>query len=217
MDGHVARRAAPGAMFFAAGLATMRIAGGTVTYFAPLDDVDPLRFQPAQAFADWWSASIMRDSVGNNFTRSDLVLSVADQDGGAHIDERLNAAYAALTRINSLGFAVSSSGPDGTTGIAFGPGATGQPFSNSVALANVREIAWEVENTLDRPLVAEPGSIFIRASICPLPFSDAPDVDRNDPCPCGSGRKYKHCFGRRQPRRFKTADEIARQTWQARR
>jgi hypothetical protein len=136
----------PGAMFFAAGLATMRIAGGTVTYFAPLDDVDPLRFQPAQAFADWWSESIMRDSVGNNFSRSDLVLSVADQDGGAHIDERLNAAYAALTRNNSLGFAVSSSDTDGTTGIAFGPGATGQPFSNSVALANVREIAWEVEN-----------------------------------------------------------------------
>jgi len=23
-----------------------------------------------------------------------------------------------------------------------------------------------------------------------------PDVGRNDPCPCGSGRKYKHCHGR---------------------
>jgi len=25
---------------------------------------------------------------------------------------------------------------------------------------------------------------------------DAPKVGRNDPCPCGSGRKYKHCHGR---------------------
>ncbi|HMN74873.1 MAG TPA: UPF0149 family protein [Burkholderiaceae bacterium] len=24
---------------------------------------------------------------------------------------------------------------------------------------------------------------------------DAPKVGRNDPCPCGSGRKYKHCHG----------------------
>ena len=24
---------------------------------------------------------------------------------------------------------------------------------------------------------------------------DAPKVGRNDPCPCGSGRKYKQCHG----------------------
>ena len=27
---------------------------------------------------------------------------------------------------------------------------------------------------------------------------DSPDVGRNDPCPCGSGRKYKNCHGRPQ-------------------
>ena len=26
--------------------------------------------------------------------------------------------------------------------------------------------------------------------------SDVPRVGRNDPCPCGSGKKYKHCCGR---------------------
>ncbi len=25
---------------------------------------------------------------------------------------------------------------------------------------------------------------------------DQPKVGRNDPCPCGSGKKYKHCCGR---------------------
>jgi SEC-C motif-containing protein len=25
---------------------------------------------------------------------------------------------------------------------------------------------------------------------------DAPKVGRNEPCPCGSGKKYKHCHGR---------------------
>ncbi|MDD6190267.1 MAG: preprotein translocase subunit SecA [Firmicutes bacterium] len=27
---------------------------------------------------------------------------------------------------------------------------------------------------------------------------DAPKIGRNDPCPCGSGKKYKHCCGRNQ-------------------
>lgn len=26
--------------------------------------------------------------------------------------------------------------------------------------------------------------------------NEAPKVGRNDPCPCGSGKKYKHCCGR---------------------
>jgi preprotein translocase subunit SecA len=27
------------------------------------------------------------------------------------------------------------------------------------------------------------------------PFAGNPDIRRNDPCPCGSGNKYKHCHG----------------------
>lgn len=30
-------------------------------------------------------------------------------------------------------------------------------------------------------------------------------VERNDPCPCGSGRKYKHCCGRPKPEEIATA------------
>jgi len=33
-------------------------------------------------------------------------------------------------------------------------------------------------------------------SVAPLPFQRvAPKVGRNDPCPCGSGQKYKKCCG----------------------
>ncbi len=28
--------------------------------------------------------------------------------------------------------------------------------------------------------------------------TDGPVVGRNDPCPCGSGKKYKHCHGRKK-------------------
>jgi preprotein translocase subunit SecA len=28
------------------------------------------------------------------------------------------------------------------------------------------------------------------------PIRKGPKVGRNDPCPCGSGKKYKHCCGK---------------------
>jgi preprotein translocase subunit SecA len=28
------------------------------------------------------------------------------------------------------------------------------------------------------------------------PIRREPKVGRNEPCPCGSGRKFKHCHGR---------------------
>jgi SEC-C motif-containing protein len=30
----------------------------------------------------------------------------------------------------------------------------------------------------------------------PAPIKASPKVGRNDPCPCGSGKKYKHCCGK---------------------
>ncbi|MDE5643200.1 MAG: SEC-C domain-containing protein, partial [Muribaculaceae bacterium] len=30
----------------------------------------------------------------------------------------------------------------------------------------------------------------------PMPVKAGPKVGRNDPCPCGSGKKYKNCHGR---------------------
>jgi SEC-C motif-containing protein len=39
--------------------------------------------------------------------------------------------------------------------------------------------------------------IYTRAvRLGPAPIKAAPKVGRNDPCPCGSGKKYKHCCGR---------------------
>ena len=43
------------------------------------------------------------------------------------------------------------------------------------------------------------GTWFYRRTVRngPAPVkSTAPKVGRNDPCPCGSGKKFKHCCGR---------------------
>lgn len=37
--------------------------------------------------------------------------------------------------------------------------------------------------------------VWLEASLRPEPVSAGPKVGRNDPCPCGSGRKFKKCHG----------------------
>ena len=58
-----------------------------------------------------------------------------------------------------------------------------------------REIGWLVERPESRSARSEP---IVR------PVRSTPKVGRNEPCPCGSGKKYKRCCGaratRRQPR-----------------
>jgi preprotein translocase subunit SecA len=36
----------------------------------------------------------------------------------------------------------------------------------------------------------------VAAAMASSRASAVPKVGRNDPCPCGSGKKYKHCHGR---------------------
>ncbi len=44
---------------------------------------------------------------------------------------------------------------------------------------------------------AEEGEVAVAERPKPAPFQRAMDkIGRNDPCPCGSGKKYKHCHGR---------------------
>ena len=45
------------------------------------------------------------------------------------------------------------------------------------------------ENQTDEPAETQP-------TVATTPVRTGPKVGRNDPCPCGSGKKYKHCCGR---------------------
>lgn len=76
---------------------------------------------------DWWN-EIIFDDKNNVFTRKDIVCYVANQDGGAHVDPKLNEKYAALTKHNSLGW---------TDGM-------GNSANNNPAYNAVRQIAQEL-------------------------------------------------------------------------
>jgi preprotein translocase subunit SecA len=41
----------------------------------------------------------------------------------------------------------------------------------------------------------EPASAPLASRDAPPFIRNLPKVGRNEPCPCGSGRKYKHCHG----------------------
>jgi hypothetical protein len=54
--------------------------------------------------------------------------------------------------------------------------------------------AWEFEQTRLRRIAREAERLPVR----PAPPTGArPKVGRNDPCPCGSGKKYKYCCGKK--------------------
>lgn len=47
-------------------------------------------------FDAWWNDPLTESSSGKTFSRSSLVLIVANQDGGGHVDAKIDATYADL-------------------------------------------------------------------------------------------------------------------------
>lgn len=54
-------------------------------------------------FQDWWNEIVFDDHIFR-FTRRDIVLYIANQDGGAHVDPEMNESFARLSKLNSLGW-----------------------------------------------------------------------------------------------------------------
>lgn len=200
----------PGVVAIGAGLCffnfTMGNPGG-VEFRPALDLFPDGRTHPPACFGDWWWRPVLKDTMGHAFSREDLVLGVANQDGGAHIDATLKPAYQALSRDNSLGVGQDDAGPNSAAmtftfeGLTQVPDPDARPPANSLALASVRQVAHELLSSLETGVADHGDRLELREEICPIPFADAPAAGRNDPCPCGSGRKLKNCFGLRQPRR----------------
>ncbi len=86
-------------------------------------------------FVNWWNVPVLKDNKGRTFCRRELVLHVADTDGGAHVDAELDEAYMAISRENSLGW-------------FFGSHNTENPVEGRPELVCMRQIAHELLSTL---------------------------------------------------------------------
>ena len=55
----------------------------------------------------------------------------------------------------------------------------------------------EIRNNLERQEVAKGQAVNPKEEAAkPKPVRKKVNIGRNDPCPCGSGKKYKNCHGR---------------------
>ena len=182
-------RVEPNSLISHSGLVGIVIESGT--YFAPLDDLPPTEPPWWIEFDEWWSRVIFVDKMGRRTTRKDMILAMANQDGGAHVDPQLNEKYASLSRENALGW--NYIGPKGEFEL-------GSPVFTAA-----RQIAHEVLRTLKptmpllKPKIEGTLTLGGRAIISGVHVGQARNygnkVGRNDPCPCGSGKKYKRCCG----------------------
>lgn len=133
-----ARDANPKNLISHHGLVSLQVGGGKGRYHAQLDGNFPGTPNRYVFFRDWWNKVVIVDSKKVQFTRRDLVLALANQDGGGHVDPALDEKYANLSRNNSVGWRYSN-------------GVIETPFEG-VELFSVRQIAFEVYKSIDRQL-----------------------------------------------------------------
>jgi hypothetical protein len=125
--------------------------GGVARYIPSIRSADDVtRPMRAVRFQDWWNDPVIKDADRRLFCRRDLVLNVADTDGGAHVDPELEEQYMALSRQNSLGWESFSGGA--SIPLFRNAAVTGQavPLQGRPELACIRQIAHEVLCTIQR-------------------------------------------------------------------
>ena len=113
-------------------LTALRVTASGGRYIAPIQGALPMK---PISFVGWWNTPILKDLNGQKFCRRDLVLHVADTDGGAHVDPELDEAYMAISRENSLGWVFKS-------------GDIVQALDGRPELVCMRQIAHEVLSTI---------------------------------------------------------------------
>ncbi|MDD5731916.1 MAG: SEC-C metal-binding domain-containing protein [Patescibacteria group bacterium] len=175
-----------------AGLIGIPFGAGINKYLPYLDETKPGETKFV-SFEDFWGKEIFLDKEKNSFSRKDIVLYVAEQDGGAHVDPGLDEKYNKLSRGNSLGWHTSSDGKNWES-------------MKGAELVAIRQIGHEILRTFlpnyphKKPfqgngfMIAGAGMIIKTSSSSD--FKETKNkVGRNQQCPCGSDKKYKKCCG----------------------
>lgn len=191
------------------GLILMHVSSDSKPAYRPLLDDFVKKELAYKEFDAWWDAVVFVDSQKRSLSRKDLVLSVADKDGGAHVDPQLNSVYADLSRKNSLGGLFSLNGGvdvepmDGAERAAirqighevlktFLPGYKKSSNVEGMMVAGLKMLVGEAATRRGKELRALNSA---NNGGCQHPIRSV-KIGRNEICPCGvGGKKYKHCCG----------------------
>lgn len=161
------------------GLISLELGPSTARYVARLDDVgDELKHV---GFKEWWNMEVFRDARKGVLSRKTMILSAADQDGGAHVDPVLDHPYSAYAIGEAIGWRFV--GKEGE-----------KPVVHPARVA-IRQIAHEVLKTLVPGYAKMPkleGTIIRNIIIKPI----GPGPEQ----PSGRTPVQKKGIGRRKPR-----------------
>lgn len=114
---------------------TMNETGNQGLHVAALHLTPPSRGNKKSKFTDWWNKLVYIDKSGSRFTRADIVLSLANKDGGAHVDGEVDKSYYDFSLPNPLGFSTGSN-----------------EFENSPLLPSVRQITYEILKSIEEEI-----------------------------------------------------------------
>jgi len=155
------------------------------------------------AFEHWWKKTVIRIPNEFDLSRANLVLTMADQDGGAHIDPSIDERYYRLTRENAMGFVVSTEA--GTVPLVDIEGASVRQIAQEVLVSLVearRMIPPDLPET-----VPPPRRVFVQNAETGLVKER--EVPYRNMCPCNSGLEYRQCHARGAPNEGRTVDPRA--------
>ena len=99
------------------------------------DNTQTRRFIP---FSDWWEKEVVCLTAGVRMTRKSLVLAVANQDGGAHVDATLKPDYGTIKSGSDLAVTFLPSGGNPAE----------IPLENH-SVATLRQIGYEILHSPD--------------------------------------------------------------------
>lgn len=120
-------------MYF--GMGTMELGAGGCRYFPSLDFGPVKKMIPV---SQWWDQIIFVLDPQTHLSRRKIILSAANQDGGAHVDASLSKEYEALSSDGAIGhFTYGSKGAE-----------VRQPIADAHFVA-IRQMAYELLHSPD--------------------------------------------------------------------
>lgn len=121
-------------------------------------------------FNTWWNMPVLLTADRSEaLSRKEIIISMANKDGGAHVDRQLDSKYARFSRLSGMGHLTAQNVPLGPNGEL--PQSLAGVHFERVPLAEyatVRQIAHEVLETLNRqietPMILNPiiSSLYLR-------------------------------------------------------
>jgi hypothetical protein len=115
------------------GLVGVMADGTGARFYAALDDHPHINNH--LPFSKWWEKVVIADYTKRTITRRQLVLFVSNQDGGAHVDEKLDRIYYELKNNQILGYTYKNSSGESS-------------YISDPQMHSLRQITHEVLKTL---------------------------------------------------------------------